>query len=167
MLVKSSALLDKSAVVTSTPSFYAMSFIYDCFLILPMLDSDECMSAKAPKFGMFAASVLAYSCLWSAAAIPSSIAFWAIAILALASSTVSKWPSSSSCFTGSTFAGSVASYYCSSIIFCSTAASPYSSIACIEAASTLASATVWICSPFSSTVGFSLASFSALAFLSN
>jgi hypothetical protein len=40
-----------------------------------MFDKDECILAKAPKFGMLAASIFAYYYLLSAAAIPSSIAF--------------------------------------------------------------------------------------------
>ena len=84
----------------------------------------------------------------------------------MASSTVSKWPSSSSYFTGSVLTGSCAILSWSNKIFYSTACSPATNIYYNWAASILASATVWICSPFSSTVGFSLSSFSFFAYFS-
>ena len=43
-------------------------------------------------------------------------------------------------------------------ILLSTSATPSSRAFCMACASSLASATVWMCSPFSSTVGFSLCS---------
>lgn len=131
-----------------------------------MPDKLLCRSARAPKFGMLAYSFAISSALLSVYAKLASIYACTAAIFALASSTVSKWPSSSSYLTGSAgTAGSLAIYSYSSRIFSSTAASPAMRVFWRSAAWAFASATVIMCSPSASTVGFSLSSFSFLSYL--
>ena len=89
-LVKSAAGKSSSPAYTSTPSLLAIDCTYPRFRILPMFDRVLCTSAKAPKFGILASSSCIFCYLFSVAAIPSSIAFWAASIFAFASSTVSK-----------------------------------------------------------------------------
>ena len=161
VFVSSSAGKSSSPWATSTPNFAAISLSYLRFLILPIFAIEPCKSARAPKFGISPFSFSIYATRWSVAANPSSIYFWAAAIFALTSSTVSSWPSSSGACTG--IAGSLANSSYSLAIFSSTAASPATNISYSSRASSLASATVWICSPFASTVGFSLLSFATFS----
>lgn len=129
ILVRSSGERSTSPDYTSTPSFIAKSFTYFCLRIFPILDNVSWTFANAVKFGMAVVSSFYLAIFKSVAAIPSSIAFCAASIFALASSTVSKWPSSSSYLTGSSeIAGSAAILAASNWIFYSTAASPATNI---------------------------------------
>jgi len=126
----------------STPNLSARSLSYFFFLLLPIPPNEPSRFASAPKSGIYADSYAILLHLFSVLANPASIYSYAAFILALTSSTVSRWPSSSSYLTGPVSTGAFANSSYSIWIFCSTAAVPASSISYNYLASSFASATV-------------------------